>query len=72
MRALSEVILAVANAGGWLTIQPGDNIGVVRVVITTNGKNYGGMIELGRDRDDDDDLRLSNMILELVGQARRK
>lgn len=64
------VILDLINAGGFITFGPASRIGEVRVCVLLDGKSAVKDIELARNRDEDDDMRLAEKIAELVNRVR--
>lgn len=60
------VILDLINAGGFITFGPTSRIGEVRVCVLLDGKSAVKDIELARNRDEDDDMRLAEHIVELL------
>lgn len=64
------IILDLINAGGSLTLSPTSRIGEIRVGVLLDGKSAIGDIELARNKDEDDDMRLAEKITELVNRVR--
>lgn len=64
------IILDLINAGGSLTLSPTSRIGEIRVGVLLDGKSAIGDIELARNKDEDDDMRLAEKIAELVNRVR--
>ena len=60
------VILDLINAGGFITFGPTPRIGEVRVCVLLDGKSAVKDIELARNRDEDDDTRLAELIAALI------
>ena len=60
------VILDLINAGGSLTLSPTSRIGEIRVGVLLDGKGAIGDIELARKKDEDDDMRLAELIAALI------
>lgn len=60
------VILDLINAGGSLTFGGTSRIGEVRVGVLLDGKSAVADIELARNKDEDDDMRLAEHIANLI------